>query len=244
MWLVSADLLCSVIVIITLQQWAVKQNLLAKPGVFLTGNLVFLLGMLPWFDDLARYSISLHSLQSVMVHHFAPLLWIGALRHKQSSITRVHNTLSHWPTTLLMSIFAVLTWVWMLPSFHPLLMQSAILYSGMKWLMALSGLALCLSMLSYHQKTSYWQKLNNATVVMPLLLWGLLMFIFPTMYAAAHTSHHQHHMMMSNLPAWLQLPPIQDQFIGGLIFIVSGFLYWQSNTISVTFTRHTRRFSK
>lgn len=244
MWLSLIDLLCSVVVIITLQQWAVKRKLLAKPGLFFTGNLVFLLGMLPWFDELARYSISLHSLQSVLVHHFAPLLWISSLQHFQTANSKKDKTSSHWPTTLLMSLFALLTWVWMLPSFHPLLMQSALVYSGMKWLMALSGLALCLSMLSLHHQTRYWQKLNNITVVMPLLLWGLLMFIFPTMYSATHTDHHHHHMMMSTLPSWLQMSPLQDQFIGGLIFVVSGFLYWQSNALSVTFSRHARRFSK
>ncbi len=92
MWLVSVDLLCSVIVIITLQQWAVKQNLLAKPGVFLSGNLVFLLGMLPWFDDLARYSISLHSLQSVMVHHFLPHYYGLALYVINSHLLSEHIT--------------------------------------------------------------------------------------------------------------------------------------------------------
>ena len=131
MLLTAVDLLCSVIFVITLHQWASTNQLLSRPLFFIVGNVVFLSGMLPWFDALARYSIWLHSAQSVMVHHLAPLLWISALQHQ--SARPVANTVveSHWPFTLLMGGFAVLTWVWMLPELHSLFMQSALLYSVM-----------------------------------------------------------------------------------------------------------------
>ena len=81
MLLTTVDLLCSVIFVITLHQWTVANQLLNRPLLFIIGNVVFLTGMLPWFDALARYSIWLHSAQSVMVHHLGPLFWISGLQH-------------------------------------------------------------------------------------------------------------------------------------------------------------------
>ncbi|ODN65776.1 cytochrome c oxidase assembly protein [Methylophaga muralis] len=244
MLLTTVDLLCSVIFVITLHQWAVANQLLSRPLLFIVGNVVFLSGMLPWFDALARYSIWLHSAQSVMVHHLAPLLWISALQHRSTRPIANSVAVSHWPFTLMMSGFAVLTWVWMLPELHPLFMQSALLYSVMKWLMALSGIALCLMMIRKHQQTSYWQNLTLLTVIMPLVLWGLLMLVFPNMYSETHSGPHHHHMMMNNLPDWLQLSAVADQYLGGLIFILAGLTYWQAGTSGIKLTRHARRFAK
>jgi len=244
MLLTAVDLLCSVIFVITLHQWASTNQLLSRPLFFIVGNVVFLSGMLPWFDALARYSIWLHSAQSVMVHHLAPLLWISALQHQ--SARPVANTVveSHWPFTLLMGGFAVLTWVWMLPELHPLFMQSALLYSVMKWLMALSGIALCLMMIQNNQQTSYWQNLTLLTVIMPLVVWGLLMLVFPNMYSETHLGPHHHHMMMNNFPDWLQLSAVADQYLGDLIFIVAGLAYWQAVASGIKLTGHARRFAK
>jgi hypothetical protein len=244
MLLTMVDLLCSVIFVITLHQWAVANQLLCRPLLFIIGNVVFLSGMLPWFDALARYSIWLHSAQSVMVHHLAPLLWICALQHQSTRSVTMNVAKSHWPFTILMSGFAVLTWVWMLPSLHPLFMPSALLYSVMKWLMALSGIALCLMMIRPHQQTSYWQNLTLLTVIMPLVVWGLLMLVFPNMYNETHSGSHHHHMMMNNLPDWLQLSAVADQSLGGLIFILAGLAYWQTGSSGIKLTRHARRFAK
>jgi len=244
MLLTTVDLLCSVIFVITLHQWAVANQLLGRPLLFVIGNVVFLSGMLPWFDAVARYSIWLHSAQSVMVHHLAPLLWITALRHQPDRSISNNIAVSHWPFSLLMGGFAVLTWVWMLPSLHPLFMQSALLYSVMKWLMALSGIALCLMMIRQHQHSAYWQNLTLLTVIMPLLIWGVLMFVFPTMYSATHSHAHHHHMMMNNVPDWLQLSSVADQYLGGLIFIMAGLAYWQTGVSGIKLTRHARRFAE
>ncbi|WP_296592960.1 cytochrome c oxidase assembly protein [Methylophaga sp.] len=244
MLLTAVDLLCSVIFVITLHQWASTNQLLSRPLLFIVGNVVFLSGMLPWFDALARYSIWLHSAQSVMVHHLAPLLWISALQHQSTRPVANTDVESHWPFTLLMGGFAVLTWVWMLPELHPLFMQSALLYSVMKWLMALSGIALCVMMIQKQQQTSYWQNLTLFTVIMPLVVWGMLMLVFPSMYSETHSGPHHHHMMMNNLPGWLQLSAVADQYLGGLIFIVAGLAYWQSGTSGIKLTRYARRFAK
>ncbi|MDO8826167.1 cytochrome c oxidase assembly protein [Methylophaga sp.] len=245
MLLTTVDLLCSVIFVITLHQWAVTNKLLSRPLLFVAGNLVFLGGMLPWFDAVARYSVWLHSAQSVMVHHLAPLLWICGLRHHAMRSESNSIAASHWPVTLLMSSFAILTWIWMLPALHPLFMQSAMLYSVMKWLMALSGIALCLTVIRQHHQANYWQKLNLVTVIMPLLIWGVLMFVFPAMYSATHShAHHHHHMMMSNVPDWLQLSSVADQYLGGFIFILAGLTYWQAGTSGIKLTRHRRRFAE
>jgi len=244
MLLTTVDLLCSVIFVITLHQWTVANQLINRPLLFIIGNVVFLTGMLPWFDALARYSIWLHSSQSVMVHHLAPLLWISALQHHSARKPSNAVAASHWPLTLLMSGFAVLTWVWMLPELHPLFMQSALLYSVMKWLMALSGIALCLMMIQKHQQTSYWQNLTLLTVIMPLVLWGLLMLVFPNMYSETHSEPHHHHMMMNNLPDWLQLSSVADQYLGGVIFVITGLAFLRVGASGIKLTRHARRFAK
>ena len=239
--LTTIDSFFSIVLVMVLYRWAKQHRLLVKPFLFHAANILFLLGMIPWLDVMARDSIWLHSIQSVMVHHMAPLLWIMSLRHTAASSS---TQAPGWKITLFLTSFALLTWTWMLPSIHPLLMQSALIYSVMKWLMALSGLALCLTMLNRPSHSQYWQRLNLLTVTLPLMFWGVMMIVIPDMYQSAHSSMHHHHAMMSHVPEWLQLQPSQDQFLGGIIFILAGYFYWRKETSSEGLSGHTRCVSE
>tara|TARA_R110001606_G_scaffold346892_5_gene496079 strand:- start:39499 stop:40188 length:690 start_codon:yes stop_codon:yes gene_type:complete len=224
-----------------LYRWVSSHRLLVKPTLFHSASLIFLLGMMPWFDSIARYSIWIHSTQSVMVHHLAPLLWIIALQHPVDVHTEQRDNKPSWHIIAMFLLFAVLTWGWMLPAIHPLLMQSALAYSLMKWLMALSGLALCFTMLSKTASSHYWRWLNGMMVTFPLVLLGSMMLIFPDLYQSAHSSMHHQHMMMTNVPDWLLLAPYEDQFLGGVIFIVAAYFYWLKEASSNRFSGHARR---
>jgi hypothetical protein len=239
--LATIDFICSIVLVMLLYRWVHSHRLLVKPSLFHFANLIFLLGMMPWFDSIARYSIWLHSMQSVMVHHLAPLLWIIALRHPVDVDANERDNKPSWHITGMFLLFAVFTWGWMLPAIHPLLMQSALVYSFMKWLMAMSGLALCFTMLSRTGSTHYWRWLNGLMVTSPLVLLGSMMLIFPDLYQSVHGTMHHQHMMMTSLPDWLHLAPYEDQFFGGVIFIVTAYFYWIKETSSNRFSGHTRR---
>jgi hypothetical protein len=242
MMLITLDLVCSIVLVGLFYRWVVTHHLLVKPRVFHVANVIFLMGMLPWFDSLARYSIWLHSSQSVMVHHLAPILWVMALKHPLGK-AQADNKPSVL-ITLLLSLFALLTWVWMLPSLHSVLMQSAGIYTLMKWLMALSGLALCLTMLTHSTHSQYWRWLNSMTVTLPLVVLGGVMFVIPDIYSNAHNSLHQHHQMMANLPVWLQLDAYNDQLLGGVIFLFAAYVYWLKDNLSDRLSSHAWRVSE
>lgn len=223
-------------------RWVNSHRLLVKPMLFHFANLIFLLGMMPWFDSIARYSVWLHSTQSVMVHHLAPLLWLIALRRPVDVDTNERDNKPSWHITAMFLLFAVFTWGWMLPAIHTLLMQSALVYSVMKWLMALSGLALCFTMLfrTRSASTHYWRWLNGLMVTSPLVLLGSMMIIFPDLYQSTQGNmHHQH--MMTNVPDWLYLAPYKDQFLGGVIFIVTAYFGRLKEASSNRFSGHARR---
>ncbi len=237
-------MLCSILLVTLFYRWVVKYHLLVKPLVFHIANMIFLVGMLPWFDQVARYSIWLHSSQSVMVHHLAPILWVLALKHPLGKGTDTAKQNPSGLITLGLSIFAVLTWLWMLPALHPVLMQSAAVYSVMKWLMALSGLALCLTMLTHSAHSNYWRWLNGLTVTMPLVVLGIVMFAVPDIYSSTHDIMHHEHMMMANLPDWLQLDAYNDQRLGGVIFLFSAYIYWLKDNLSDCLSRHAGRVTE
>ena len=242
--LTAIDSFCSIVVVIMLYRWVSLHQLLVKPLLFHIANLLFLLGMTPWLDSIARYSIWLHSTQSVIVHHIAPLLWIMALRHSVPINVDSERNRPSWKITTLLVGFALLTWLWMLPAVHPLLMQSAIAYSGMKWLMAMSGIALCLTMLTHHVDSEYWRRLNSWTVTLPLVSLGVLMVTIPDIYQSAHANMHHHHMMMANVPESLQFDSYSDQLLGGMIFLLAASIYWQKDMLSRGFSGHTRSITE
>lgn len=238
----TLDVAASIFFVAAFSHIARRKQLIANSILFYGSSICFLLAMMPMFDELARFSIWIHSLQSVIIHHFCPLLWILALKHPATNY-RIINSLTWKPISILL-MFALITWIWMLPSLHAPLMHSAVLYMVMKWLMALSGLMLCFLILQNIQNVAYWKLINNMTIIYPLVGLGLAMMLIPNLYSSTHSSQHHQHMMMHNLPTWLRVSGYSDQLIGGLIFLFSALFYIKLEKSTRTISSHTRRFVK
>ncbi|WP_132287397.1 cytochrome c oxidase assembly protein [Marinobacterium mangrovicola] len=226
--LMLLDLFASCLVVAVLLRLSNRGGLARGP--MLLGSIVFLLGMLPWGDQLARFSIWLHSLQSVAIHHLAPMLWMLALAGTERSEGERRSTRNRIPASaiVMLLVFALLSWVWMLPSLHTSLMHDAGLYMLMRWAMALSGLAM---LTVFRKPKAVWQGENpagyrfgrwiNLSMSGPMLAWGVVMLAAPGLYSEAHMST-DHAMMMAALPEFLSLPIALDQRLGGVIFLLFG----------------------
>lgn len=218
--LMLLDLFASCLVVLVLLRLGSRLGL--PRGPILLGSLVFLLGMLPWGDQLARFSIWLHSLQSVAIHHLAPMLWMLALAAAERSGECRHKEQIPALAIAMLLVFALLSWIWMLPSLHTPLMHDAGLYMAMRWAMALSGLALLIAAWQARGVSGYrlgmWINLSMSG---PMVAWGVTMLVVPDLYNAAHTTM-DHGMMMSALPDFLKLSMALDQRIGGGLFLLFG----------------------
>ncbi|WP_432695689.1 cytochrome c oxidase assembly protein [Marinobacterium sp. YM272] len=225
------DLLASSSLVLGLLTLSRKLGLARGP--MLLGSILFLLGMLPWGDQLARFSIWLHSLQSVAIHHLAPMLWMLALTGAKRTEGVRRTGRAPAPAVALLLVFALLSWIWMLPSLHTALMHDAVLYMAMRWAMALSGLAL---LLAVWQTKAAWQARGaysseesgyrlglwiNLSMSGPMLAWGATMLVVPDLYNAVHTTM-DHSMMLAALPEFLVLPMVLDQRLGGGLFLLFG----------------------
>ncbi len=222
--LMLLDLFASSLVVLGLLRLSCKLGLARAP--MLAGSLVFLVGMLPWGDQLARFSIWLHSLQSVAIHHLAPMLWMLAFAAADRSCAQQRAT--HVPalSSALLLAFALFSWAWMLPSLHRVMMHDAGLYMLMRWAMALSGLALVF--VAWQAKGGRRSRSGfgvgpwiNLVMSGPMVAWGVAMLVMPDLYSSIH-SPMGHSMMMAAVPDYLSLPMMLDQRLGGFIFLLFG----------------------
>ncbi|SEG17429.1 cytochrome c oxidase assembly protein [Marinobacterium lutimaris] len=226
LWLMLLDLLASSLVVLGLLRWSSRLGLARAP--MLTGSLVFLLGMLPWGDQLARFSIWLHSLQSVAVHHLAPMLWMLAFTNASGRGDARETGSAPVLAIALLLAFALLSWIWMLPALHTPLMHDAGLYMAMRWAMALSGLTMLVAVWKTRAASQTREAAGyrlgawiNLSMSGPMLAWGVMMLAVPELYLQAHTTM-DHGMMMAALPEFLSLPMALDQRLGGIIFLLFG----------------------
>lgn len=192
--------------------------------------LVFLVGMSPALDSIARHSIWLHSLQSALIHHVGPLLLVLAcvtlpchLTDKSPLLTRyLGSPLCAW--TVLLS-FAGMSWMWMLPELHLRLMEDADLYRMMKWGMAISGVLLCYVTSSLYLKagnpTRYW--VFSLGVALPQIAIGLFLIASPPLYPMPeHLLAHA----PNTLQTWaMGLDASTDQIWGGMLLLSSALLF-------------------
>lgn len=203
------------------QKW--KQH----PFILSLTALLFFISMLPLTDSIVRHSVWLHCLQSSLIHHLIPFALLATLPTKVMAYPNQPST-----TTSSLIIFSILTFnlmsfMWILPALHLRLMQDALLYSVMKWGMALTGILLCQSMqaFNYYKKIAGLNYQNlNMLMLLPQALIGLALMSLPTLYAMPETLMHQQHMQIV-AQVMPQLSAQQDQILGGLILSIASLLF-------------------
>ncbi len=204
----------------------------------------------PQLDALARFSLWLHSWQSVMLHLLLPLMWAAALVGQacsgaaySSNFAAVslgqfspvnasiapsgHRLPPHWLWPLaVVSIIAVL--VWMLPDFHQIGMASSGWYSVGKWLMVVSGWLMSeilLLTLTKPVQASISRVLMTALMIVPMALWGSLMLLFDDFYAHSmvdsHGSAGESLMSASSAHHTMLMPVAIDQWLAAWV-VLSG----------------------
>lgn len=189
--------------------------------------LLFLISMHPLTDSIARHSVWLHCLQSSLIHHLIPFALLVTL---PPNVTTYPSQPS--ATTARLLIFSIvafnlMSFMWILPALHLRLMQDALLYSAMKWGMALTGILLCQTMQAFnHYKNIAGLNYQNFNLLMlvPQALIGLTLMLLPPLYAMPEAlMHHEHMQMFAQLMP--QLSEQHDQLVGGLILSMASFLF-------------------
>lgn len=193
--------------------WKRQPLLLGGPA------LVFLLGMQPALDGVARHSVWLHCLQSALIHHLAPILLLFAVAREP--IDQASFRAEGWGGRIgVIIVFSAMSGVWMLPQLHQRLMDDATLYVLMKWAMAISGFWLCRVMGRYCRHADialHQQWMFSLAVALPQILVGVSLVFGPPLYPMpGHSMMHMHGAQ--SMSAQL------DQLLGGLLMCLSALL--------------------
>ncbi|MAD44877.1 MAG: hypothetical protein CMI02_18375 [Oceanospirillaceae bacterium] len=233
------DTAAGIVLVVVLWRFCRRSGMVGSQGLFALASLLFLIGMSPWMDQYARHSLWLHSWQSVLIHHMAPLLWMAALHPVcarqpfcsagKSSSLGTRATQSDRLLMVLLLLFTLLTWGWMLPALHPLLMASAALYALMKWLMALSGVSLCFVVFFSRPHNHRW---ISFTVIVPMLLMGITLMLARDLFSGYHTPLTATLPLPELLSTGFSLPVSVDQRLAGFIFLISALIYWAGEQIT------------
>lgn len=204
-----------------------RQKWQQHPFILSLTALLFLISMHPLTDSIARHSVWLHCLQSSLIHHFIPFALLATLPTNATTYPNQPSaTTSH---LLIFSIvgFNLMSFMWILPALHLRLMQDALLYSAMKWGMALTGILLCQAMqaFNYYKNIAGLNYQNfNTLMLFPQVLIGLALMLLPSLYAMPETLMHHEHIPM--LAQWMpQLSEQHDQMVGGLILCMASLLF-------------------
>ncbi|MGF6513046.1 hypothetical protein ABH912_000512 [Pseudomonas sp. BT76 TE3572] len=183
--------------------------------------LVFLLGMQPALDAVARQSVWLHCLQSALIHHLAPILLLFAVAREPAAPARFRK--EGWGARIgVIIVFSAMSGVWMLPQMHQRLMDDATLYALMKWAMAISGLWLCRVMGRYCRSADVplhkqWTFSLAVAVALPQMLVGVLLVFSPPLYPMPGHS-------MTSMHGAEDLSVQLDQLLGGVLMCLSALL--------------------
>lgn len=190
--------------------------------------LVFFVSMHPLVDSIARHSVWLHCLQSSLIHHLLPL----ALLLTQANKIMPSQMQANLKTTVLVILslftFNMMSLMWILPSLHMQLMENGVLYSAMKWGMAITGILLCKTMLSFNQYQriaglNYGQ--FTSLMLLPQALIGVALMILPPLYLMpeAMMQHLVHTVALAQYMP--NLSEQFDQFLGGLFFVLASLMF-------------------
>lgn len=199
------------------------------PLLLYAAALAWLAGLLPLADEMARRSLLLHSLQSTLLHHLAPLLLLLAgarLPRRLHAVLQRHLDGAGGAAVLVLA-FAAMGLAWMLPALHLPLMTSPALYSAMKWGMALSGLLLCQVLagrwlaIGARGGMACHAALAGLLALPQLLIGGLVMFANEPLYPMPDCGPLPF-IVPQAAARWLQgLDPWRDQWWAGLLLVLS-----------------------
>lgn len=200
------------------------------PSWMTAATLAFVVGLWPDLDALARHSVTLHGVQSVLIHHIAPwCVWQAqALKplHRLPGIG--HWRPDHRTAWLAWLSFAAMSGLWIWPELHLALMTDAALYSGMKWGMALTGLWLC-HMQTAPPATSAVRLGGNGlgmAMAAPQIAAGLYLLCSPLLYLMPEC-FDAGPGWQGELLQWVsRWHPLHDQRWGGALLVVSSVIFY------------------
>lgn len=190
--------------------------------------LVFFAGMHPALDEMARRTVWLHSLQSLLIHHVGPLLLILANVDPCRVMSGSAKAFRSTPAVLLvLSSFTAMTLMWLSPALHVSVMESSTLYSLMKWAMALSGILLCTVVSGVRREVSgdiLHILAFNFAIAAPQALAGLYLVVQPPLYPMPGCTNAQ--------TSWLPvLDAVEDQRLGGALLIAASATFFIGDAI-------------
>jgi hypothetical protein len=185
-----------------------------RVGPTLGAALVLAIGMAPPLDEIARQSVLLHALQSGLIHQIAPVI-LAVLGFRPGA--RVLARLGPYAAGRVVAalglghVVMALLWVW--PPLHLPLMQSALLYSAMKWAMALTGLMFWCAI-----PAPVGRSIPVLLTALPQAAVGLLLVVLPPLYPMICAT------MPNTIPPldWvLALDATSDQAAGGAVLLLA-----------------------
>lgn len=197
-------------------------------GPTLGAALLLVIGMAPQLDDYARHSVLLHALQSGVIHQIVPvILAVLGFRPGARIFARLGSEAAGRVVVALGLGHVVMAFLWVWPPLHLPLMQSAVLYSAMKWAMALTGLLFWCAI-----PAGIGRGIPVLLAALPQAAAGLLLVISPPLYPMICVT-----IPGSSLPLdWvLALEATSDQTAGGVVLLSTAFLCprGRRNTVAV-----------
>jgi len=202
--------------------------------------LAYLIGLQPGLDAAARHSVALHSLQSALIHHVAPLLLLLAgaklawwSRHWLPMAQRLQA--SPWCVAAVALSFALMSVLWVLPGLHLRLMADAGFYDAMKWGMALTGVLLCGAMAPGRPR---WALGLRLAVALPQAASGLYLMGVPPRYLMPFCTEAGAGWSGTLLHWAAGLDPRLDQYWGGALLLLSAVAFVAADAL-----RHPGRIS-
>lgn len=183
-------------------------------GPILGAALLLVIGMAPQLDDYARHSVLLHALQSGVIHQIVPvILAVLGFRPGARVFARLGSEAADRVVVALGLGHVVMAFLWVWPPLHLPLMQSAVLYSAMKWAMALTGLLFWCAI-----PARVGRRIPVLLTALPQAAVGLFLVVLPPLYPMICIT-----MPNSILPLdWmLALDATADQSAGGAVLLLA-----------------------
>ncbi len=187
------------------------------------------------WDYYAQHQFFIHITQQLTLHDFAPLLiaWAYPGPTLRAGMPLAWRTRGLRPLgrnvivrgaldVLLHPIVAAVLFgggalLWLIPSFHPIVMLNAPTYATMNWFMALDGLLFWWLVLDTRphppaRLSPGWRVFLPLLAMLPTMIWGAILALSSTDYYPIYT------ICGRAIP----LEPLLDQHLGGLILWIPG----------------------
>jgi putative membrane protein len=203
----------------------------ASPVLMSTAIATMVIGLMPQLDMVARHSVWLHSLQSTLIHHVAPMLLLMAELKFPSKLNKpfAHILASPLVSSLIMFSFLAMSAMWVWPALHMQLMHDESLYRAMKWAMAISGVLLSYAAATLYQQgllysPRYW--VLHVAITVPQVLIGILLMMATPLYPMPQCLSKMDGLVGVLTKLGQSLDPHTDQALGGALLLISAILFF------------------